>query len=62
MMSIDNTYSEEEVARFDERVRKGLGGETVAYVLEPKIDGASVSLRYEDGVLVLATTQRECGR
>jgi len=57
MMSIDNTYSEEEVRAFDERVRKGLGGETPRYVLEPKIDGASVSLRYEQGRLVLAATR-----
>src|SRR3954468_4074198 len=57
MMSIDNTYSDEEVRAFDERVRKGLGGETPRYVLEPKIDGASVSLRYEDGRLVLAATR-----
>ena len=57
MMSIDNTYSEAEVRAFDERVRKALGGEQPAYVLEPKIDGASVSLRYEDGKLVLAATR-----
>jgi len=69
MMSIDNTYSEEEVRAFDERVRKGLGisngdgeglfgaGGSIAYVLEPKIDGASVSLRYEEGKLVLAATR-----
>jgi len=57
MMSIDNTYSEAEVRAFDERVRKGLGGEQPAYVLEPKIDGASVSLRYEEGRLVLAATR-----
>src|SRR2546423_1783767 len=57
MMSIDNTYNEEEVRAFDERVRKGLGGEKPSYVLEPKIDGASVSLRYEDGKLVLAATR-----
>jgi DNA ligase (NAD+) len=57
MMSIDNTYSEEEVRAFDERVRKGLGGETPRYVLEPKIDGASVSLRYEQGRLALAATR-----
>ncbi len=58
MMSIDNTYSEEEVRAFDERVRRGLGeGANVRYVLEPKIDGASVSLRYEQGVLVLAATR-----
>src|SRR5213594_1049066 len=38
MMSIDNTYSEDEVRAFDERVRKALGdGEKPAYVLEPKI-------------------------
>src|SRR5687768_9618628 len=54
MMSIDNTYNEEELRAFDERVRKGLGGEAVRYVLEPKIDGTAVSLRYEDGLLVLA--------
>ena len=57
MMSIDNTYSEEEIRAFDERVRKGLGGEQPAYVLEPKIDGTSISLRYENGQLVLAATR-----
>jgi DNA ligase (NAD+) len=57
MMSIDNTYSEEEIRAFDERVRKGLGGEQPAYVLEPKIDGTSISLRYESGRLVLAGTR-----
>src|SRR5437764_3684488 len=53
MMSIDNTYSEAEIRAFDERVRRAVGG-TPCYVLEPKIDGASVSLRYENGSLVLA--------
>ena len=57
MMSIDNTYNEEEVRAFDERVRKALGGEQPAYVLEPKIDGTSISLRYENGQLVLAATR-----
>lgn len=57
MMSIENTYSEAEVRAFDERVRKALGGEQPSYVLEPKIDGASVSLRYEGGRLVLAATR-----
>src|SRR5688572_27829619 len=65
MMSIDNTYNEDEVRAFDERVRRGLNGGgaggngagQVAYVLEPKIDGTSISLRYEDGQLVLAATR-----
>jgi DNA ligase (NAD+) len=57
MMSIDNTYSEAEIRAFDDRVRRGLGGESPAYVLEPKIDGTSISLRYEDGRLVLAATR-----
>jgi DNA ligase (NAD+) len=57
MMSIDNTYSEAEVRAFDERVRKALDGEPVAYVLEPKIDGTSISLRYENHHLVLAATR-----
>jgi DNA ligase (NAD+) len=59
MMSIDNTYSEAEVRAFDERVRKalGVGDRAITYVLEPKIDGASVNLRYEDGRLALAATR-----
>src|SRR5204863_1956221 len=57
MMSIDNTYSEAEIRDFDERGRKALRGEQPAYVLEPKIDGTSINLRYEDGRLVLAATR-----
>ena len=58
MLSIDNTYSEEEVRAFDAKVRRGLDDDAVVrYVLEPKIDGASVSLRYEDSHLVLAATR-----
>jgi DNA ligase (NAD+) len=57
MLSIDNTYDETEVRAFDERVRRGLDGAQPRYVLEPKIDGASISLRYENGALVLAATR-----
>jgi DNA ligase (NAD+) len=57
MMSIDNTYDEAEVRAFDERVKKRLEGLTPAYVLEPKIDGVAATLRYENGLLVLAATR-----
>jgi DNA ligase (NAD+) len=57
MMSIDNTYSEEEVREFDARVKKLLDGPTPQYVLEPKVDGVSASLRYEKGELVQAATR-----
>jgi DNA ligase (NAD+) len=57
MMSIDNTYNEEEVRAFDDRVRKALDGESPTYVLEPKIDGTSISLRYENARLVQAATR-----
>lgn len=57
MMSIDNTYNEAELRAFDERVRKGLGGADYSYVLEPKVDGVAVSLRYERGRLMVAVTR-----
>jgi DNA ligase (NAD+) len=57
MMSIDNTYDEEEVRAFDARVRKGLGEEKVSYVIEPKVDGVAASLRFERGAFVLAATR-----
>ncbi|GMV95876.1 MAG: DNA ligase [Phycisphaerae bacterium] len=58
MLSIDNTYNEAELREFDARVAKGLGpDEPYAYVVDPKIDGVAVSLRYEHGRLVLAATR-----
>jgi DNA ligase (NAD+) len=60
MLSLDSDASPEAVRRFDERVRKGLGvgpEERVAYVVEPKLDGASVELRYEGGLLTQAATR-----
>ena len=57
MMSLDNTYSVEEMREFDARIRKALGAESVDYVLEPKVDGVSISLRYENGVLATAATR-----
>jgi DNA ligase (NAD+) len=57
MLSMDNTYSEEEIRDFDRRVRKLLPKEEVNYVVELKIDGVSVSLTYENGVLVQGATR-----
>ncbi|MDR0992944.1 MAG: NAD-dependent DNA ligase LigA, partial [Verrucomicrobiota bacterium] len=57
MISLDNTYSLGELREFDARVRKGLGVEEVDYVVEPKVDGISLSLRYEKGRLVTAATR-----
>ncbi|MFQ5494252.1 MAG: NAD-dependent DNA ligase LigA, partial [Phycisphaerae bacterium] len=57
MLSIDNTYDAQQLREFDERVRKGLGGDGFDYVVDPKIDGVAVSLRYERGRLTLAATR-----
>ncbi len=57
MLSIDNTYSPGELREFDARVRKLLGDEAYAYVVDPKIDGVAVSLRYEGGRLVQGATR-----
>ena len=58
MLSLDSTQDADEVRRFDERVRKALGeGVEPTYLLEPKLDGASIELVYENGVLVRAVTR-----
>lgn len=56
MLSLDSTQDFEEVCRFDERVRKTLG-DKARYLLEPKLDGASLELVYEDGFFVRAVTR-----
>jgi len=57
MLSMDNTYNADELRAFDERVRKQLGSKDYDYVVELKIDGVAISLRYEDGILVTAATR-----
>lgn len=59
MMSLDNTYSHAELREFDARVRRALGGtgDALEYVVEPKVDGVSISLRYERGRLARAATR-----
>ena len=62
MMSIDNTYSIEDLRAWHERVLKGLDDETPQYVCDPKIDGVAVTLRYEQGVLTLAASRGDGAR
>jgi DNA ligase (NAD+) len=58
MLSLENAFAAEEVADFEDRVRKFLGYHgALAFTAEPKIDGLSLSLRYERGVLVQAATR-----
>jgi len=57
MTSIDNAFNEEQVREWDRRCRQALERDSVAYTAEPKFDGASVSLRYEQGRFVLAGTR-----
>jgi DNA ligase (NAD+) len=57
MMSLGNTYSEDELRDFDTRIRKSLGDETFEYVCELKYDGLAISLTYEKGRLVRAVTR-----
>jgi DNA ligase (NAD+) len=57
MLSLDNAFSDEELADFDRRVRERLDIEQVDYAAEPKLDGLAVSLLYADGRLVRAATR-----
>ena len=57
MLSIDNTYSAEELREFDRRVRKLLLGEAITYVVELKIDGVAISLVYEHGQFTAGVTR-----
>ncbi|MYM53847.1 NAD-dependent DNA ligase LigA [Rhodobacteraceae bacterium GS-10] len=58
MMSLGNAFEDEDVQEFDDFIRKYLGrGDPVSYTAEPKIDGLSLSLRYEGGRLIQAATR-----
>jgi DNA ligase (NAD+) len=56
MLSLGNTYSSEELAEFDQRVRKSIG-DNFSYVCELKFDGLAISITYENGLLVRAVTR-----
>ena len=63
MLSLNNAFSESEVAAFDRRAREGLGregeqsDEPLEYAVEPKFDGLAITLRYEHGVFVRGATR-----
>jgi DNA ligase (NAD+) len=57
MLSLDNTYSQEEVGAFYRRLEKLLPNEKIPVVIEPKVDGVAVSLLYENGRLQYAATR-----
>ncbi len=57
MLSLGNTYSEEDLIEFDKRVQKGLNGQNYEYICELKFDGVALSLTYENGVLIQGATR-----
>ena len=57
MLSLDNTYNEDELRDFDRRVRDILGDIEYTYAVEMKFDGASIRLRYENGLFTLGATR-----
>src|SRR5262249_46524958 len=57
MLSLDNTYDEDDLRAFHDRVVRGLGGDVPVYSVEPKIDGFGIELTYVDGVFTLGATR-----
>src|ERR1039457_3134406 len=57
MLSLDNTYSQEEVRDFVNRVQKLLPDEKLEWIVEPKIDGVAINLRYEQGMFTCGSTR-----
>src|SRR5437773_2400049 len=57
MLSLDNAFSYDALREWDRRVREGSGKEKIEYIAEHKFDGLSISLQYDDGVLVRGVTR-----
>src|SRR5262249_33827105 len=57
MLSLDNTYSQEEVRAFVARLQKLLPGETLEWILEPKVDGVAINLRFDKGSFAVGATR-----
>jgi len=57
MLSLDNAFNDQDVLDFHKRIIKNLNREEILYTVEPKLDGVAIELRYENGLLVQATTR-----
>src|SRR6478736_10340125 len=57
MLSLDDTYSQEELREFVNRVQRLLPNETLDWMVEPKVDGVAINLRYENGVFTCGATR-----
>ncbi|BAC43975.1 NAD-dependent DNA ligase [Malacoplasma penetrans HF-2] len=57
MMSLSNAFDEEDLLKFDNDIKKAIGSSDFSYVVEPKIDGLSISVKYKDGNLIQAVTR-----
>src|SRR5215469_16933637 len=57
MLSLDNTYSQQELRDFVARVQRILPNETIDWMVEPKVDGVAISLRYENGSFAVGATR-----
>ena len=57
MLSLDNTYSQAEVREFVQRLQRLLPNEPLEFIVEPKLDGIAMNLRYENGEFVLGATR-----
>lgn len=57
MLSLENTYNAEDLYDWDRKVREGAAGEKIEYCVEPKYDGASISLVYENGKMIRGATR-----
>jgi DNA ligase (NAD+) len=57
LLSLDNVYNEEELREWQQRLLRAVGEEMPGYVVEPKIDGLSIAVHYEDGILTRGVTR-----
>src|SRR5215813_11840888 len=57
MLSLDNTYSQEELREFVNRVQRLLPNEKLDWIVEPKVDGLAINLRYENGAFTCGATR-----